>query len=370
MFLKSQYITHWILPIVCIIVGGLLLVACGDSHADEAGPLDELLPITVGGTEADETFVTRAAVNLGRDFVLYGYKAVNGDFVNVFNGYRIVYQANSAGTSEDNTHNYGYVGVTGQSIKYWDFGASQYRFWGCTGTTPAFTEQGVTLQTDVQLLAAEPTPNEGVLFSKLYLRKPVTSEVVQLQFLRPNAKVRIQFYSADPIEKDKTYEISQISFAPSSDVALPLVKKIYASGILTVRYPLAMEQEVEQFEIKPNTSGTSYDALAFRNVTLGTDNYASDKAVTAEIDFGSSSKQYYYYPLPMAELNPAFVLTAMIDGEVKTAAVPAAYMHWLPNHIYTYIYKVTEAGKKIEFFDVKIDPWKYGGSQNEEWQNW
>lgn len=74
--------------------------------------------------------------------------------------------------------------------------------------------------------------------------------------------------------------------------------------------------------------------------------------------------------MPDASPAGAFTLSLNIDGDSKTAVVPAAYMQWQPNTCYTYIFKITEAGKKIEIYDVLIEPWKYGGSQDEEWTNW
>lgn len=74
----------------------------------------------------------------------------------------------------------------------------------------------------------------------------------------------------------------------------------------------------------------------------------------------------------MGEKNPAFIMSAHINGDMewKNAVVPATFMQWKPNYLYTYIFKITDASKKIELYDVKIDPWKYGGSQEEEWNNW
>ena len=58
----------------------------------------------------------------------------------VFDNYKVEWKGNTAGTTADNTNNWRYVGITPtglhageneikeQSIKYWDYSASQYDF--------------------------------------------------------------------------------------------------------------------------------------------------------------------------------------------------------------------------------------------------
>lgn len=312
--------------------------------------------------------MTRSATPLERDFVVYGYKNVNSSIQQVIDGYTVTYKQGSANTSEDNTHNYYYVNGTTQTIKYWDFGASEYRYWGYTGDKSHFTTgtpgttDGTVLTIPVSDLLTNKEPTELPLYSKLYIRKPITSDVVTLEYKRPYSKIRALFYTSEPMEADDKIVLTNITLTPDEE------KKIYKAGSVKVTYPLDILKTTETVEVTANSEG-AIDKLTYKPVTLTPSaGYASDHAVLAKTEYDTE----FYYTLPMGEKNPAFILTVCVndDTEYKTAVVPAAYMHWKPNYTYTYIFKITEAGKKIELFDVKIDPWHYGGSQDEEWKNW
>lgn len=305
--------------------------------------------------------MTRSATPLGRDFVVYGYKNVNSTPQLVFDGYAVKYEEGSANTSEDNTHGYYYVGGE-QTIKYWDFSATEYRYWGYTGDKSNLSDDGKQLTIPVSGLLSASEPTSIPFYSSLYIRNTVTSDVVRLEFKRPYSKIRVQFYTNDPLDANDEIPLTDITFAPEEG------KKIYKAGTVKVTYSL--KETSETVETTPsNISADAQEMLTYQDVTLtSSEGYASDHAVTAKTAYSTD----FYYTLPMNELNPAFIMTACVNGdtEKKTAVVPANFMQWKPNYLYTYIFKITEAGKKIEFYDVQIDPWKYGGSQEEEWRNW
>lgn len=389
----------------------LAWVSCAEDHlypeekptpeAPQPPKPDELPTIAFASIAADQESTTRAdGPTLGHDFVVYGYKNVGGSQQTVFDGYTVKYRAGSANTSEDNTHGYYYVGIGNQSLKYWDFVASEYHFlgaWDERGDLTKFTDNAnnkVLTIRDVPLRVGDPAPAYDVLYSSLIERRhPVTTDVVRLEFKRPYAQLRIQFYTSVPLEGDDVVKLSHISFAPDPEATSPWVNKVYAKGDVKVTYPLTTSctgDAHETVEVDKESLREPQDELLFEDVTLtSTLGTTSNTAITAPIDEsgglrlddmpGSSlntragevaGKKYFYYPLPMGELNPAFTMRARVDDEVKTAVVPANFMQWKPNFLYTYIFKITEAGKKIEFFDVKIDPWLYGGSQEVEWKNW
>lgn len=381
----------------------MALAACGE-HGVTRTEI-ERYPIAFASIKADDEVVTRAASTpLARDFIVYGYKNVGGVEQTVFNGYNVYYSLGSDNTSEDNTNGYYYVN-SNQTVKYWDLSASEYHFWGvCKDSQYQIEFYGekneiVTIK-DMTLRAGAPDP-EDVLFSELYDRNPVTTEVVKLSFKHPYTKVRIQFYTADPINDEKdNVNITNISFGPDPDATSPYINKVYRKGNVVVTYPLTTADctgtKVEAVHV--DNLSQPQDALLFGNVVLTKDlGVSSNTAVTAPIDDseglrlgnmpGVSLKapatrageidgvKYFYYPLPMGDKNPAFIMKANIDDDVnaepKTAVVPANFMQWKPNFLYTYIFKITgSSGKKIEFYDLKIDPWKYGGSQEVEWKNW
>jgi len=107
-----------------------------------------------------------AAELLGNNFYVTGTKGTEpakSPTTNiVFNNYLVHYEANSAGTQEDNTANWEYVGVvpgtdptanyaklsptavTAQTIKYWDYSVAQYDFFGfSTGTFKAVKDKAI-----------------------------------------------------------------------------------------------------------------------------------------------------------------------------------------------------------------------------------
>ena len=120
-------------------------------------------------TRAGELTGATAAEKLGKMFVVEGTKGseqTNSPSTTVvFDNYLVGYTANTAGTTESNTHNWEYVGkqtgitdrmtaatwsalhptgtgvATAQTIKYWDYSTSQYDFiaWS-TGTCEAVTD--------------------------------------------------------------------------------------------------------------------------------------------------------------------------------------------------------------------------------------
>lgn len=354
---KRPYQNHLLLLIVLF---GVVISSC----SDEAGMQipSEQHAIAFASVSEEQESMTRTATALAHDFVVYGYKTMAGNPQLVFNGYAVKYTPGSANTSLDNTHGYHYV-VGSQTIKYWDFGASEYNFWAYTGNKTDFNADGTALTiSGLKLAVAEPVDINKKLFSRHYHRSPVSSDVVQLQFLRPYAKVRVMFYTSEELTGDDQLALTDISFSGGTG-------SIITAGSMTVTYSKT-GNTTETITVTGNSSPEStLDALTFADTTLdATHGTASNNAVVA-IPTGGT-EWYYTLPLSTGASAQSFTMQVSIDDDSKTATVPAAYMHWQPNTSYTYIFKITEAGKKIEFYDVLVDPWKYGGSQEEEWRNW
>lgn len=345
----------FISSLLMVIMVTMVLGACVGT--DVLLPDSEQHAIAFASEEADEEVVTRASAPLNRNFTVYGYKTVSENAHVVFDGYSVTYNSGSAGTSVDNTHNYSYVNGSTQTIKYWDFGASEYNYWAYTGNESDFTTDGTELTiSSIEQSVTEPDmPNK--MFSSLYHRSPVSTDVVRLEFKRPYTKVRVMFYSGMTLTESAfdNILINDIKFGPASP------KQIITKGRLKVSYPKSGEGP----ETYSTTTTASAVSLSFENVTLDhTYGTASNNAVTAVPTDGLE----FYYVVPNNYSTP-FTLSANIDGEDKTAVVPANFMNWRPNFVYTYIFKIS-GGKYMELYDVQIDPWKFGGSQEEDWKNW
>lgn len=88
-------------------------------------------------TRADHVGADAASL-LGNKFVVEGSKTVGSTISEVFDDYLVNWTANTAGTTGSNTSDWEYVGTTAvapssiagntQTIKYWDYSASQYDF--------------------------------------------------------------------------------------------------------------------------------------------------------------------------------------------------------------------------------------------------
>lgn len=317
-----------------------------------------------------DAFFTRANTPLNKNFIVYGYKTLSdSDQPVVFPGYNVTYTTASAGSSEDNTHNYSYVDPNcGQFIKYWDYAASEYRYWGyVAGNSNIKSDSSDDKALVVEGLSVGITEPDNYLISELKtVRKSAFGQVVQLRFVHPYAKIRVMVYCGEKIEDEDVVNLTQISFGPND----PSVK-IVESAIVHVNYPMTVGTEGETYSI----ADAQYleQRFLYQDIVLTSVNCASNKAALA-LPEDATSLQSFLYVLPTGTdiEATAYKFEVCINGDtpLQSAVVPASFMHWKPNYQYTYIFKITEVGKKLEFYDVQIDPWKYGGSQEEEWKNW
>lgn len=302
--------------------------------------------------------MTRASETLGRDFKVYGYKNVSSSDKLVFNGYNVYYKENSANTTEDNTYDYYYV-KDAQTIKYWDYSAANYRFWGYV-ERPGATYNPATYTLSYDECSA------SYLADYLYSRtKTVVKEsfgkVVQMQFVSPATKVKVCFYTDQELMAFDHIELTDITFTPINGS-----NQIVDKGRLTVTYSPAIANE--GVIVTPASDGV-LTALYYQDVTLTNANSTSNTAQVALLK-PSGAEEILVFPHTSTVMPSAFRLSLMMDGESKTAEVPENYMRWLPNYSYTYLFKITDAGTRFEFIDVIIDPWTYGGIVEDEWHTW
>lgn len=342
------------------------LVACSGDNVLSEPDLRAEVPIDFGGHITEqEQHTTRAVAleDLGlQSFHVWATKIVYGESQSLIDGYTVRYVAHSAGTTETNTEGWEYVDQAhNQYIKYWDYMADEYRFWAYAGDNITKGNASEFIISGLKLSTVEPQSTS--LFSKLNTTdKSGFNKTVVMEFMRPYSIVNVRFYTNDPLDDAQLVNISDIQFAPYGG-------QIYNEGSMTVTYP----EVATGLEYVIHTTDKVRQCFEYEDLALdamhGT---SSNNAVEAKPKESSLTGQEptAFYVLPMGNANPVFVLTASINEEIKTAAVPAAYMAWQPNTIYTYIFKVTDAGEKIELYDVQVDPWLYGGSKDEEFNNW
>lgn len=328
-------------------------------------------------------FYTRANTPLNQNFIVYGYKTLSeSNQPIVFPGYNVTYTANSAGSSEDNTHNYSYVDPSrNQFVKYWDYSATEYRYWGYVENNSKVTVNSNGTALSINGLSVGITEPINYLVSALkVVPKTEYNQVVQLRFLHPYAKVRVMIYAGEQLETGDAIELSKVSFGPS-DPSIKIVK----SATVKVTYPLT-NAEVESYSIENSPALTYFSKFEYQGfdqpstgaekvIKLTSSNCASNTAAIAypkEAQEASKDTQTFYYVLPTGTGVDAtdykFEVSVDGDDELKSAIVPSVYMHWKPNYQYTYIFKILEGG--LLFIDAQVEEWKSGGEAVDTWPNW
>ena len=348
-------LTKTIISLIGLIILCLTLVSCGGGGNDDlaapqtAAVNNELVPITFNGSQGIEAAVTRASgtplSEKAQQFHVWGYKNMTSETQTVFPGYQVDWVANTAYTTTSNTNNWEYVGISDQTIKYWDWGAKAYRFFAVTGYTSHESNEPngpheFTVDADVTNMTASP------YFSRLWYStgnptdypdkqfgKPVT-----LEFVKPYARVRFIYNYVYPREG---ITLGSQEFKPTDG------GKIYRKGNVKVTYPLSGEAIKESYSLEDTNPSDEAHLAAFTEDFDPED----DTKVYTTCDKG-------WYPVLPNPTQGSYTLTVRINDVEKTAVVPAEYMKWLPGYSYTYIFKITDAGGvEIGWVDYKVTKW-------------
>ena len=384
------------------------LTACSSGGGDDAvapapTPVTEVA-ISFGGNESQEVAVNNGTNRSGANraygpyrraagaplsesattFNVWGYKNMDyndgtgayGGTQTVFPAYQVDWHLGSAATTLTNSSGWEYIlPGTGQSIKFWDWGAKAYRFFAATGWSgaepPAIYEAKKTYGAyktneankpyEISMLAdaspgatAKETAdkrNDTPYFSRLWFStgnqvtypdklfgKPVT-----LEFVKPYTRVRFLFIYSYPREGIK---LTEKSFKPSDGS-----KHIARKGIVTVHYPTEGTELKEWYTSVPNSDP---DPDVNKALTAFTEDYdpEDDGKVYTKTDEG------WYMVIPN-NAQGTYTLSVKVNGKAKTAVVPANYMQWLPGYSYTYVFKITdEGGVEIGWVEYAMTPWK------------
>lgn len=363
-------------------------------------PTTTEVPISFSGSESQETAVSNGgsgtvayvANRVSRRaegtplsekatvFHVWGYKNMSyndgtgyGDAQQVFPGYRIEWHEGTAATTTTNSKGWEYVGISDQTIKYWDWGAKAYRYFAVTGWNnqappEAYGDFEVdkaygTNGHDFTIAAnASPKYNESVYdpdgtaaqmnatpyFSRLWFStgnqatypdkqfgKPVT-----LEFVKPYARVRFLYKYSTPREG---FKLVGQSFKPSDGI-----KKIARKGTVTIHYPTDGTAIKESYTMSPQTGDGSGELTAFE------EDYDPDNDTKV---YSENAPGGWYMVLPNNQQG-SYTLTVTINNSDRSVTVPAQYMQWLPGYSYTYIFKITEeGGVEIGWVEYAVVPW-------------
>lgn len=299
-------------------------------------------------------------------FKAWAYKNSGENYSNaqeVMKDYTVRWVASTAHTTSSNSDDWEYVnqqagGQPEQTIKYWDWSATAYRFFGMaggSGTYGANEANGAYTFTIAVDASSQLAIDDIAYYSKMwfstgnptYYPTRQFGRSVQLEFVKPIARVRFMFIYENPEDEGVT-TLSGKRFAPPSG------NVIHQDGTVTVTYPLTGATTTEDYEVVQGTSGISY---------FDQDYYETPNDVFAR-------KWYYVLPTPSIGQG-AYTLTVMVNGVEKTAVVPAAYMNWLPGYQYTYIFKVhVDGGVSIDSVQSAFTPWHTEELGNHAVFNW
>ena len=379
----------------------LALASCSsdDFVGDNSGNLQSATTtINFGGetgktTRANQT--GEAAANaLQKKFVVYGYK--QGSDAPVFDHYTISWNGYK-GQTESNTQGWEYVGGTPntslsnltapQTIKYWDYSASQYDFIAFsfgkatqgdgTGTNDVIATQvtktpSYTLKGNVQDLA------ECFIADRVTAKRDITEKKanklvgykddVQFNFRSLATKVTMGIYEIVPgysIKDVKFYKNGTENVPSATEPTLFAAAKNIPSGngTITVTFPNTdvNNTDYNKAHVSFAATGTddmsstiAFDALSLEHREKAEEDvkkYIGRDITTVSTPKDETNKKKYETVIPAhvgaLTLKVDYTLVS-IDGSgekinVKgaTAVVPEVYTNWEPNYAYTYIFKIS-----------------------------
>lgn len=351
---------------------------------EQPNPSDNETAIVFFAQQEEGQEVTRAGSPLEdrdganvRSFKVWGYKNMsNGDLQIVFPGYTVNY-VSAANSTTTNTDGWEYVDQQGdnepeQTIKYWDWNVSAYRFFGVTGgLSGTYTSDDNKERYEIGIHISIPDlsiqiPDEAddiddaikaiPLYSRLWYSTGIESEdpsrlfgkPVQLEFVRPVSKVRIMFTSSDPNVSLADLDLSDPLFMPA-DEDIDIVIK----GTFTVSYPL-------NYSLNSGEISETWSVVR--------DN--PDDAVVTYLSTIIGRDDVWNTVLP-AKGQGMYKLTVKVSDEPKECYVPAEFVNWQPGYEYTYIFKVNEEGG-VEFGGVysAYTDWVDGPETGHTVHNW
>lgn len=357
----------------------LCLFSCAESGQEEPDvPTQPEEPkgvsISFGGNSGtwQDAPTTRANKETGletisKSFKVWGYKTIEGNYTsgfdqsqNVMNGYTVNWTQQTANTTSSNTADWEYVGIANQTIKYWDYSATSYRFFAysiptAAGniTAPSFsgpltTEGSTNLHASFSIpfnYDKDATNVSTPYISDLWLSDNQNFEnrkygaCVKLTFAPIITKVRFKFnYQAE-----SQVSITNISFRNVNNAPSP------TSGNIIINYPITgMDTQASYIW---ETTGTETEPI----------NFTIPYEEEGDLNHQTTTRKKWYFVPPLGDSKTtqqsAYIITADINGKKATATVPAEFMQWKAGYQYTYIFKITEAGTNIAFTNMQVEKW-------------
>lgn len=350
---------------IFLAISALTLASCqtDDFLGDTPGnnPSYAQKAISFGGTTGKisraELNGAAAAEKLHNSFIVYGTKKVSEtETQTVFNNYKVTY--------DDATNKWTYAKTDGQSLKYWDYAATQYDFvaFSLAGNNMGEGENDIKVVKDENLENPTFTLTGKVSDLKTcYAADPVSvmpnnyKNKVQFTFRSTgtNAQVSVGIY-----ETISGYDIKEIKFYKADDTkstqpVLFATKECFSSseetGTGTLKLIFDKTSVTTELTEDNPTTGTSPKTanLEFKDFSFGQNNHLGTDRISATATSA----------IPVSPTNIEDGLTMKVDytlistdgsGETitvtgATVKVPKKYTNWQPNFHYTYIFKITDS---------------------------
>lgn len=339
-----------------------------------------------------------AAKTLGYSYVVYGYKTVNDVPTTVFDHYTIKWNGLKDKT-ESNTQGWEYVGqnpnslsslTTGaeQTIKYWDYSATQYDFVAFSfGTATQGEGEGKVNASKIDNTPKYTLTGNVNDLTKCFIANRITAKPnltteekkanllvgykdnVQFNFRSLSTKVTMGIYEIIPGYSVKDVKFYSSDNTPATDNKPTLYakdKNIPAgNGTVTVTFPTTTKSETDynkaHVEFTAATGSEKSSSIQFG--TLSTvEREKQEKTTTGFIgrdittfstpkkDDGKTKIYEVVIPAKVGALTLKVDYTLeSIDGSGETikvtgatAVVPEKYTNWEPNYAYTYIFKISD----------------------------
>lgn len=338
-----------------------------------------------------------AAKTLGYSYVVYGYKTVNDVPTTVFDHYTIKWKGLKDKT-ESNTCGWEYVGQKAnslsslegdkdQTIKYWDYSASQYDFVAFSfGKATQGDEEGKVTASKIDNTPSYTLTGNVNELAKCFIADRITAtpketttkkanllvgykDDVQFNFRSLSTKVTMGIYETIPgysvkdvvFYSDKTTALSGENNKPTLYAASASIPS--GKGTITVKFPTTDENNTDynkaHVEFKAATGSDNSSSIQFgklstvdkENEEKGTTGFIGRDITTFSTPKEGNNKKYeVVIPAKVGALTLKVDYTLeSIDGSGETikvtgatAVVPEKYTNWEPNYAYTYIFKISD----------------------------
>lgn len=342
--------------------------------------------------------ITRATSNTGDyvkmldgQFKIYGVKmATDGKLKSVFVNYSVWDDVNNTtsntkgweyvGTKEGATYGTGNISLDkDQTIKFWDYSASEYRFVAgspisaFTYNVPVTDESKEIKSATITGLAGHINANEAgqaITTNPVYIADPKVvkkadyQKPVQFSFKRQQAMVRVGLYETIPgysITEINFYEAGGSKAKDGNNIILTSGTKDYFVGGNNISGTITYDwtNETPSYTYKYSETGLiksqNWYAGKFEpHNALATVSTESVAALYGKDNDMSTNGYFTVIPTPSATtaapilIKCDYTLTSDdYSGETikvtgATAAIPAAYSKWDVNTRYTYLFKISQ----------------------------